>query len=62
MILGAGTELDTVTYSYLLHLGLLLTKPRGVVPTKEFSTALKLLKFFLKVADADGYFLGVIIF
>ena len=35
-------------------------KPRGVVPTKEFSTALKLLKCFLKVADADGCFLGVI--
>ena len=36
-------------------------KPRGVVPTKEFSMALKLLKCFLKVADADGcFFLRVI--
>ena len=33
-------------------------KSRGVVPTKEFSKALKLLKCFLKVAD--GCFLGVI--
>ena len=35
-------------------------KPRGVFPTKEFSKALPLLKCFLKVADADGCFLGVI--
>ena len=36
-------------------------KPMGVVPTKEFSMALKLLKCFLKVADADGCFLRAII-
>ena len=36
-------------------------KSRGVVPTKEFSKALKVVKVFYLVADADGCYLGVIV-
>ena len=36
-----------------------VTKPRVVVPTKEFSKALKVVKVFYLVADANGRYLGV---